>query len=46
MDGGGHVNVKPNSGVIEAKVGADEESGAGGRRVAPIGHGIFHVCHG
>ena len=46
MDGRGHVDMKPDSGVIEAKVGTDEESGTGGCGVAPIGHRIFHVCHG
>ena len=45
MDGRGHVDMKPDSWVIEAKVGADEESGTGGSCVAPIGHGIFHVSH-
>ena len=45
MDRGSHVNMKPDSGIVEAKIGPDEESGTGGRCVAPIGHRVFHVRH-
>ena len=43
MDGGGHVNVKPHSGIVESQIGANEKTGTGGKGVAPIGHRIFHV---
>ena len=43
MDGGGHVNVKPHSGIVESQVGTDEKTGTGGKGVAPVGHRVFHV---
>ena len=46
VDRGGHVYVDPRAREVEAEVGVDEEAGARGLGVVPVGHRVLHVGHG